>query len=324
MVNPGTLLYDWGFAGGYRVSANQAYAVTRIDSPLGRYTAAHEVSHLFGCRHENDATTLPYLYQHAWRKPTGGRKVTVDGNSLYPNERIMYWSNPAIQVDGDYIGNNTWSNTAQIVRDRIGAVSTFRGDYIIMSFATTKCARCQTASYWINVECGDVSSYQWYYMKGRQSTWSNGGTGSSFSTIANNTYGDIYVKCIFVVQGKAYTYSFTTIISGGSTPCPEATTSSEHDESTSNSGSRIRIEYLFPTPTNDVLNVGIESLNIQELHLKITSIDGCQQYGEYINKQLKGQKNLALDISSLPTGNYILEIQDNFGIGCTSAFQVIK
>ncbi|MBQ4394766.1 MAG: hypothetical protein II825_05655 [Paludibacteraceae bacterium] len=101
------------------------------------YTAAHEIGHLIGCRHNysNDLNLIPYMYGHGYvyyisGDPTNSWRTIMsysnecDGDSYC--RTIPYWSNPNVYYNGVATGSNSIANNARVWNERAGTVSVFK------------------------------------------------------------------------------------------------------------------------------------------------------------------------------------------------------
>jgi hypothetical protein len=70
---------------------------------------------------------------------------------------------------------------------------------------------------------------------------------------------------------------------------------------------------VYPNPSSDVLNIEYSSLNENENYVSIMSLDGKCILNLKHSSNL-GMNTLELDVSSLKTGIYILQIQTGNGI----------
>ena len=116
----------YGIATGEVEDSNRAHAIVEIDAPSQNYTVAHEVAHIFNCRHnpEHDSTGPPHahgyqfsLYNQAYRTLMG-----VSGGT-----RVPYVSDPDKYVYYQPIGVAGLSDNEQQLRAEAQRVCRYRG-----------------------------------------------------------------------------------------------------------------------------------------------------------------------------------------------------
>lgn len=101
------------------------------------FTAAHEIGHLIGCRHNysQDVLITPYMYGHGYvhyvsgSPPTSWRTIMSYSNDCgghdYQCHTIPYWSNPNIYYNGLATGTTDLANNARVWNERAGTVAAF-------------------------------------------------------------------------------------------------------------------------------------------------------------------------------------------------------
>ena len=96
---------------------------------VGNATFAHEVGHMFGCRHDTyvDPSTQPYPYGHGYVHLSSNpnqRFATIMAynsqcaNAGYNCPRLLAWSNPNLTYNGIPIGNATYADNARLNNER--------------------------------------------------------------------------------------------------------------------------------------------------------------------------------------------------------------
>jgi len=129
-----TDLSDWcGKASDIKADANEGFAVVDVDCATGYYSTAHEMAHLFGCRHDTstDSTATPYAYGHGHYISTGKHRTIM----AYPSgsyNRVNYWSDDTATypyLGGNYkLGDASTRDNARVLRERASAIDAFRQD----------------------------------------------------------------------------------------------------------------------------------------------------------------------------------------------------
>ncbi len=135
------LVYNTDYCGLAWVNANKssAFAVVRASSGCaGKYSFTHEIGHNAGCRHDTlvSPTTNPYQYGHGYVHYTGTTSTSWRTMMAYGDacggeaycQRIKYWSNPAVNYDGNPTGDSTWCNNTRVWNENATRVSSFNTD----------------------------------------------------------------------------------------------------------------------------------------------------------------------------------------------------
>lgn len=122
-----------------QIKTEESRAFCIVNSSIGcgsKYTFAHEIGHLIGCRHDMnvDANVIPYIYGHGYVHidSSGSSWRTMmaydDQCAKYNCEcrRILYWSNPDILYEGIPTGTIKRENNARVWNERARIVGVFR------------------------------------------------------------------------------------------------------------------------------------------------------------------------------------------------------
>ncbi|NOQ24222.1 MAG: T9SS type A sorting domain-containing protein, partial [Bacteroidales bacterium] len=87
--------------------------------------------------------------------------------------------------------------------------------------------------------------------------------------------------------------------------CPNASTTTKATESVISSNKEISI---YPNPTTDFLNIDVKNVDPTYLTYHIYDMNG-----RLMNRDFVGSKNKTIDISSLASGYYLMNINDKLG-----------
>jgi hypothetical protein len=119
-----------GEAYGIYVPASDAFCVVQAyNCATGYYSFGHEIAHLVGCRHDTyvDPTTTPFAYGHGYVYPTGGwRTIMAYANACPSCNRIQYWSNPNVTLNGVAMGTSAINDNARVWNEQANRVMGFR------------------------------------------------------------------------------------------------------------------------------------------------------------------------------------------------------
>ena len=122
-----------GLAGTLDLDPARALTLVLADQANIEFTAAHEISHLFGCRHQRANDNFgpiehAWQFRFSWWRSIFSSAVSRDRNTaMWSNltgQTIAHLSNPAVEFRGRDTGTDT-DNNAQQVCNTACAVSTF-------------------------------------------------------------------------------------------------------------------------------------------------------------------------------------------------------
>ena len=96
-----------------------------------KYSFAHEIGHLHGCRHQQsqDNSDEPFTYGHGFVEDgKWSTLMAIPAKKDCPSkdcDRINYWSNPTILKDGAFLGIDWLNDNAKVIENRSMIVSEF-------------------------------------------------------------------------------------------------------------------------------------------------------------------------------------------------------
>jgi hypothetical protein len=107
-----------GVASTIMASTTTAFCLTAQNCATGYYTFGHEMGHLQGARHnpEQDGSNNPFRYGHGYiiRSRYTRSIMAYDQNG---EERVLRWSNPAVDYDGFATGEPDCCNNARVLNE---------------------------------------------------------------------------------------------------------------------------------------------------------------------------------------------------------------
>jgi hypothetical protein len=65
---------------------------------------------------------------------------------------------------------------------------------------------------------------------------------------------------------------------------------------------------VYPNPTDGLLNIAFQTVTAQKLNVRVYNVMGQLVMSEQFNKVVAGKNNLTMDLSSLITGIYMVEV----------------
>ncbi len=289
---------------------NSAYAVVVANraSATGIFTFTHETGHLFGGRHENDPNGPEYA--HGYIFPNNETRTLMCRRiSTYVGGRILYYSNPTVNFDGQATGNATSSHVAR----RIGEVSpdivTFRPSASSPFYAsidgTSYVGNTGTYRFEAAYQCSSVNSFEWSVSRDGFTFGSPIGYGEViYPYINSSNNGLYYLRCRMTLpDGQVYpTYNYVSVnICNGCKTGQEDTSITEDGtpflavSPNPNAGNLMNLRFSVPTEATVTVNL------TDSKAAPIRKVDsGVLPQGVH-------QKQL--DISSVSPGLYIVTIQ---------------
>lgn len=196
------LLFNWeghAAAGGvpdpeiyHHPNSSRSFAIVDLSSPSVPIVGAHELSHLFGCNHENENFGLPYAKGYIF---LGFNTLVANGNA--PGSKIFYYSNPNKIFAGSPMGDAIHNN-AKVMTDKSPIVKAFRPEPNVLNgwiSGQTSGYAYQVYTYEAIAKCGSPPyTYQW-----KESSdgviYSGNGTGEFYNVgLYHNGSHQFYLK----------------------------------------------------------------------------------------------------------------------------------
>lgn len=140
-------------------NSSRSFAMVVLSNPNIPVIGAHELSHLFGCNHEDDICGLPYSKGYVF---SGVNTLVAKGNA--PGSKIFYYSNPNKTFAGSPMGDATHNN-AKVMNDKASIVKAFRPEPNVLNGWVSgpySGYEYQVYTYEAIARCGNPPySYQW-------------------------------------------------------------------------------------------------------------------------------------------------------------------
>jgi len=173
-------------------NSSRSFAIVDLNYPIVPVVGAHELSHLFGCNHENENFGLPYAQGHIF---AGVNTLVANGNA--PGSKIFYYSNPNKTFAGSPMGDAAHNN-AKVMNDKASIVKAFRPEPNVLNgwvYGPASGYEYQVYTYEAIARCGKPPyTYQW-----KESTdginYAGNGTGEFHSVgLYHNGNHQFYLK----------------------------------------------------------------------------------------------------------------------------------
>jgi len=129
-----------GWASAIMATSTTAFCVSDWSCATGNYTFGHELAHLQGCRHNEqaDPTNTPFAYGHGYIRCTSPVFRTVMGinNTPCSSTRVQYVSNPNVNYQGVPTGTASTNDNHRVINETAATVDAFRADDLVLQNLT--------------------------------------------------------------------------------------------------------------------------------------------------------------------------------------------
>ena len=119
-----------GLADAIMANAATAFAIVHYDCATGYYSFAHELGHLMGARHNEQADTSgpPFTYGHGYlhNGPPSSWRTIMAYDCPTHCQRLQYWSNPNINYGTEPMGTVATNDNARVLNQTAATVASFR------------------------------------------------------------------------------------------------------------------------------------------------------------------------------------------------------
>ena len=147
-----------------------AYSIVQILNAITNKTFAHEVGHIYGCRHDGHDGSPQFAQGYNIKNALGMVKdrTLMSTNTADGSNRLLNFSNPNINADGKPTGTAANNNNAQRIIDTHVTVSNFRPNppdqLVAYVDGPTFITAPGTKSYELTYSCGSPPySIVWHY-----------------------------------------------------------------------------------------------------------------------------------------------------------------
>lgn len=308
-----------GVSGTQTLEVERAYSIVELWHATARKTFAHEVGHLYGCRHDDTAGSPSYAqgYNIKTLGFTSDRTIMV-GKSINENQaanRLLNFSNPNIQVSGKATGTND-ENNAQRVTESHPIVGAFRPDPAnplnVFVDGPTWVSSPGGKNYELYYSCGSAPyTFSWQYSyDGVNYTLSN--TTSDVFTWYFSQSQKIYLKGTVTSNGQSATAyisvtaqlpanPYKVSVAGNDTIAPQP---------------ELPGLIATPNPTDEQINV---SYNLQsDTQVRLDMLDQSGRVIEILkdDKTLshKGRYSVKMKSKNLSIGTYFIRLITTQGV----------
>gem|GEM_PF-6987728 len=313
-----------GYAADIYPGSSNTYLVADPDriSQTGRYTFAHEITHLLGGRHDlaNDTTSTPWAWGHGfWREGTESFASIMNTSDVV--SRDQQFSTPDDDnVDGP-LGSTDKEDIARVWSDVSGTVAGYKspttppsGDLVVSISGETNQKKNDTCEFsavayfehGLDIPC-DTCSYSWYSRPYGGGTWTSLGvtTETIYYTLDNPTGKQLRVD---VSSSTDSDTAYLTITGDPYASCsggPIAILDSGESESTKD---KTLFVDVYPNPFNPATIITVENREHSQIRLEVFDALGRRVSLLFTGQLPSGSHTFSWNASDLPTGVYFLRV----------------
>lgn len=284
----------------------RAFAVVSLNGTNIPVIGAHELSHLFGCNHDDDNFGLPYSKGYVF-----GIFNTLVARGSAPGSKIFYYSNPNKSIAGLTMGDATHNN-AKVMNDRAAIVKAFRAEPNVLNgwvYGPYSGYEYQVYTYEAISRCGNPPyTYQW-----QESTdginYSGKGTGEFHNVgLHHNGNHQFYLKLKITSSDGQMVENWMQIWVDDDPNGGYRKGQKENDSLQTGRGQTV----LRPNPASDQVELFFNAEKAMEVEVGIVDLNGrvCMR-GQFFHC-IGGRNLISIDLTGkgLMPGIYIVTIRD--------------
>lgn len=321
----GNYLDYLGLAGTLTLDSEQALSIVIASEANSDYLTAHEVGHLFACRHQPEAdNTGPIEHAHdfktgAW--PFRKKRRTVMwapvGFQLFKGKAIHHFSNPNIKFKKKPTGVKDEKENYKQLENNACVVAGFRGGDEITSLSVAIDApnfNCPCTSTGINSQVGGVGigtgvyQYEW-----RTSSdgfnWGNViSTNSGFSLISPCIEGEVvFVRLTVTSSDGQVLDAYKAIESAYEWDGQNGACIRGEGESANNVNNNFKLR-ITPNPVNEILKVEVMLDSPASKLVQVLDTRGKVIYKQQLEMPI-GIFRFSIPVIDFPSGTYLIHIE---------------
>lgn len=304
----------------FNINANSGFAIVQINNSAATNTFAHEMSHIFGARHQtcsrfdndgcdnNNSSAHGYNYcKGFWCFLGGGtRRSTLVHQLRDGYTRILNLSNPNVQVGGEATGTNTENNTNQ-VRTQFLTVANFRAGNNVMFIGIAGLSYVPAFSnqtWEADIGCGTPAfNIQWSISYDGIDFIPVGGNGITVNFNVGDS--DFFIRVIVTdAIGQMEEQILPVTIDNGCIGCPIEL---KVPVSKTTQLKEVQIS-AYPNPANDIIAFNLFLPIATLVKLDIIDFSGRVVTTIQNEKLSEGQYNAEYNASQLPSGIYMYRL----------------
>nr|WP_295923338.1 T9SS type A sorting domain-containing protein [uncultured Dyadobacter sp.] len=284
----------------------RAFAVVSLGGTNIPVIGAHELSHLFGCNHNDDNFGLPYSKGYVF-----GIFNTLVAKGNAPGSKIFYYSNPNKSIAGFVMGDATHNN-AKVMNDRAAIVKAFRAEPNVLNgwvYGPYSGYEYQVYTYEAISRCGNPPyTYQW-----QESTdginYSGNGTGEFHNVgLHHNGNHQFYLKLKITSSDGQTVENWMQIWVDDDPNGGYRKGQKENDSLQIERGETV----LRPNPASNQVELVFNAEKAMEVEVGIVDLNGREHMRGQFFQCLVGRNVISIDLTGkgLVPGVYIFAVRD--------------
>ncbi|MGI9176035.1 MAG: zinc-dependent metalloprotease [Rhodothermales bacterium] len=332
-VYPGIL----GRANEIRAEAPDAYAIVEVSAASGSgWTFVHEVGHLQGAQHDPgnacalgdpdcdfEGDLFPDAFGHFFTASGNLRRTVMASNRLSGYSRILYFSNPSVTYNGTATGTSSRDN-ADALQTTSDAVEYFRtSDRLEAKFSHTGNPNGGARSFDAN-PCGGTGSYSYEWRISYYGPYNYGspvstqemfthlfpeGVHSVKLTVTSGSQTDVAVVNVTIDCQPGYQCGSFRVAGTDATPSSEEALASLKSEETA-PPEEVALHAATPNPVRTSTEIRYDLPETAEVELTVYDLMGREVRRLATGTHGQGNHRVRLDTATLPSGVYIVRLQD--------------
>ena len=322
----------FGSSGSLTLNDTLAYVIVETGTATtSRYTFAHEIAHIFGCRHNFSSDNTPGI-MHAYKFKAACRDkhtiMHVVGNTT---PRILHYSNPHVTYAGKSTGTNDREYNAEQLRSTSCIVASFRetnNSPLSAHIGGTRIGcPCDVVTLFAELNGGIPGnySYEWTIsLDGGVTYGSVQETTSQFQTdLPCPNEGSYRIRLKVTAPGGQIVFAFATIRATLDLPSGEPCGHGEHRPSDRTNISSINFLRAIPNPASEWVQISFPSKTGEDLIISIFAATGKTTILEKTISSKEGIGSVDIPIGNWENGLYFCTVIGN-GFRQTIKFVIIK
>ncbi len=309
-----------GIAGTLELERERALSVIQASEANTEYNTAHEIAHLFACRHQPEADNFgPIEHAHdfkaggvwPWRKE---RKTvmwaTVTGKTIH------HFSNPNVNFKKKPTGVDDEKENYRQLEDNACVVAGFRGDATtpflnVAINGTNYACPCTSTGITSQVSGGGVGIYQYEWRTSSDGfNWGNVVSNSSGISLVSPCIegGVIFIRVTVTSSDGQVVDAYKSIESAFEWNGQEGACMRNNARSSDESANSEDKMTVTPNPVSDLLSVEIESNSPISDLLQVLDINGSIVYERNLEVSM-GIFKINIPVTDFPSGTYLIYIK---------------